>query len=133
MSFPISRHCLNPSIAIFRPSGFSGRFPDPGGKSPQGRTYLLNPGMSKTREQEKRSGKERARGAGPWKAAAELRALFWARGARGYFIPEGTASRGEDAGRAWVLRATGEPTVESTWFCLALFSNSALNQLEEEC
>lgn len=96
-------------------------------------SILLNPGMSKTREQEKRSGKERARGAGPWKAAAELRALSWARGARGYFIPEGTASRGEDAGRAWVLRATGEPTVESTWFCLALFSNSALNQLEEEC
>lgn len=62
-----------------------------------------------------------------------LRAVLWARGARGRFIPEGTASRGEDTGRAWVLRATGEPTVESTWFCLALFSNSALNQLEEEC
>lgn len=35
---------------------FSGRFPDPGGKSPEGKAYLLNPGMSKMREPEKQSG-----------------------------------------------------------------------------
>lgn len=65
----------------FPPIGSAGRFPDPGGKSSEGRAYLLNPGMSKMREPEKQSGEEKARRAGPSEQFLNF-GLFWARGAR---------------------------------------------------
>lgn len=65
----------------FPPIRFSGRFPDPGGKSPEGRTYLLNPGMSKMRGLEKQTGKKRSSQYGTLGAVPNF-GLFWARGTR---------------------------------------------------
>lgn len=95
-------------------------------------SILLNPGMSKMREPRKQSGEEKAGRAGPSEQFLNF-GLFWARGARRYCIPGGDSEpcrgRGESLGPPshWTAHS------ESTWFCLALFSNSALNQLEEEC
>lgn len=76
---------------------------------------LFNPGMSKMCEQEQQRGKRKS-----WLRRTSEPALnfgsLWALGARPYFIPGGRASRGEDKGRAWVLRATGEPTEKAPGF-----------------
>lgn len=66
----------------FPPIGRSGSFPDPGGRSPEGRTHLVNPGMSKAREPEEQREKETAlavRG-GPSEQFLNF-GLLWARGA----------------------------------------------------
>lgn len=91
-------------------------------------SILLNPGMSETREA--RSDANTSSRAGP---GGVLRSgLLGPRAAAilsrtGRRVAERT--RGQRLGPPSHCRAHGA----STWFCLALFSNSALNQLEEEC
>lgn len=84
-------------------------------------SILFNPGMSKMRERERQRGNEKA--GESWQRGTSEPALnfssLWARasvGLAGVFIPGGRASRGEDEGRAWVLRATGEPTEKAPGF-----------------
>ena len=60
--------------------------------------------------------------------------LLWACGARRDFYSRGAEPRrGEEQGESLGPPSHWRAYRESTWFCLALFSNSALNQLEEEC
>lgn len=77
-------------------------------------SILFNPGMSKMREQEKQRAKKSSP-CRPLGAAPELQPPLRP-GARDSFIPGGMSEAWRGQGRAWVLRAAGEPAEKAPGF-----------------